>query len=680
MAHASTPSQSSLVWRRHNTLSRGESLRSSQPSEFSYTPHTLPKTTAATPGTPLKTPLEMNRTSTDTYAALAHQYQTTLFNSLSELHTKETEKGPPQQRSGARQKLSRLNTLQFHELATDVYDECKRRTDYTTGTRVPFLPVCNDFHPRRNQARQKLATLPELRFKDLCSDIYWGLEKRYPQSNNTHVSTDHPTLSPETPEKEKTSQDHLTEAYTYPRGSSRSQQETLHINRPVSSTTQANEALEQRPGQGSRQRPDSGNFQSLDSLMADLDTMVGTVRLGASFSPLPPLPSLPPLPTSQTVAHTSDPHAQSDTKNMVMRKETSTDPSEESKYNELRRSYDQLHQQYKHMEEEYTTQKETVRQVKRETHQLMDYFKNLSVQTQTLNDDKQRLEEQIRHLKEQVKTWQAKYEAIQHSVGPQVLDLTSAMAQDSPLQPNPQGAIRYEYFIEYQTAVNCLLSTARSVDPASMLLAMKTLVAACHHLSQDTEAHEHSQHFSHALQPRLSSIKANVSNALSHLLTVAKGHAVSGGLSPVSLLDAAVGQLTQAVVAMVQLVGLSDQSLSHSPSSDGLNEYLKRQTELIVHTIQTMLGALRSGQTNQVQHTVQSLGSIVSDILSTCAPLHKTAHVLASMEISKKRLLQRSADSFTSIEKVDSEAKRELAKEAYEIAKYTKELLTLVEE
>lgn len=44
-----------------------------------------------------------------------------------------------------------------------------------------FLPLREDFHPRRNQARQKLATLPSTRFKDLASDVYHELKRRYPQ-------------------------------------------------------------------------------------------------------------------------------------------------------------------------------------------------------------------------------------------------------------------------------------------------------------------------------------------------------------------------------------------------------------------------------------------------------------------------------------------------------------------
>lgn len=46
---------------------------------------------------------------------------------------------------------------------------------------MPFLPVRDDFHPKRNQARQKLATLPRNRFKDLASDVFFELKRRYPE-------------------------------------------------------------------------------------------------------------------------------------------------------------------------------------------------------------------------------------------------------------------------------------------------------------------------------------------------------------------------------------------------------------------------------------------------------------------------------------------------------------------
>ncbi|KAH9048454.1 hypothetical protein EDB84DRAFT_1457065 [Lactarius hengduanensis] len=90
-------------------------------------------------------------------------------------------KEPANSRSTARQKLTRLTRQQFQELSTDVYDELIRRRNNADTNQVPFLPVRDDFHPKRNQARQKLATLPTSRFKDLSSDVYYELVRRYPE-------------------------------------------------------------------------------------------------------------------------------------------------------------------------------------------------------------------------------------------------------------------------------------------------------------------------------------------------------------------------------------------------------------------------------------------------------------------------------------------------------------------
>ncbi len=46
---------------------------------------------------------------------------------------------------------------------------------------VPFLPHHEEFHPKRNQARQKLATLPVHRLQDLSSDVYFEMARRFPE-------------------------------------------------------------------------------------------------------------------------------------------------------------------------------------------------------------------------------------------------------------------------------------------------------------------------------------------------------------------------------------------------------------------------------------------------------------------------------------------------------------------
>lgn len=84
-----------------------------------------------------------------------------------------------------RDKLLRLTTIQLHELSVDVSDEAARRIA-TTGDEnatemPPYLPSIPTFHPRRNQAREKLATLVTRRFAALLTDVMIEIRARYPR-------------------------------------------------------------------------------------------------------------------------------------------------------------------------------------------------------------------------------------------------------------------------------------------------------------------------------------------------------------------------------------------------------------------------------------------------------------------------------------------------------------------
>ncbi|KAI9773145.1 MAG: component of the polarisome [Geoglossum simile] len=94
------------------------------------------------------------------------------------------ERGNPRP-NRARDKLLRLSAVQFQELSTDVYDELQRRQGVAeqtnTGSTPQFLEYKDTFHPKRNQARQKLSTLPGARFRDLATDVFYELERRVPK-------------------------------------------------------------------------------------------------------------------------------------------------------------------------------------------------------------------------------------------------------------------------------------------------------------------------------------------------------------------------------------------------------------------------------------------------------------------------------------------------------------------
>ena len=96
----------------------------------------------------------------------------------------------------ARDKLLRLSAVQFQELSTDVYDELLRRKRVESQRDMPkppgkrvedFLEPMPNFHPKRNQARQKLSTLPDSRFKALATDVFFELERRFPRFTGAYI-------------------------------------------------------------------------------------------------------------------------------------------------------------------------------------------------------------------------------------------------------------------------------------------------------------------------------------------------------------------------------------------------------------------------------------------------------------------------------------------------------------
>ncbi|OIW23984.1 hypothetical protein CONLIGDRAFT_120447 [Coniochaeta ligniaria NRRL 30616] len=117
--------------------------------------------------------------------AILGEHYVSLKRFLSEKSRDGRPNAPPNK---ARDKLQRLTGVQFLELSTDVYDELKRReavqrrpSNASSQGPPPYLMPENNFHPKRNQARQKLSSLGPPRFRDLATDVFCELERRYPR-------------------------------------------------------------------------------------------------------------------------------------------------------------------------------------------------------------------------------------------------------------------------------------------------------------------------------------------------------------------------------------------------------------------------------------------------------------------------------------------------------------------
>ncbi|KAI9007950.1 hypothetical protein CLU79DRAFT_777223 [Phycomyces nitens] len=747
MAYAPSQSQSSSLWDSKATLTTKTYSTSSRST--SYTSN-------------VRSTYSSTRPSTTGYEAQARIYHDELKQSIADILAKEAEQGPNQQRKNARLKLGRLNMVQFHELAMDVYDEQGRR--HQPEKSGPFLAVRDDFHPRRNQARQKLATLPTSRFKDLASDIYSELNRRYPQFQKiTSPALELQPGPPPQPSKSTNIVPVMGVISVEP--ADPSDDEASRPNTGVFINESRKESYTPNPSTAAWR--ESANFQSLDSLMADLDNMVGMSKStsGAggsmSFEQVEKIRSEYEHKLSQMTKRIQQ--LEYDATNT---KDLNTSGTSE-KYDQLDKDYKRLDQEHSRLKNEYSSQQEAVYQVKQDTQRLIIDLKTLSSKTAALDEEKIQLENQLRVAKEEAKTWQTKYEnanqEINYLKGISTTNGTykSDMIKENFLQPTREGVISQASIISYQTAINELLETARSSKPSDVLITMKTVIMISKTISENVEAFESSPQFSSSMTPRLHELKVSFSTTLTQLLASAKGHAMGMGMSPVSLLDASAGHLTAVVVDMAKLLGLSSQDngekssatkpipsssrstslqlqpqlssslASTTPSSqksfgsrptqqipqqqnssnmgpnqfqekppssprpyldpEGLNDYLKEETDHIVQAIQNLLAALRSpNQITQVQSIIYSINAIVTKIVEMSSNTFSTGPglalaaqgdlVLGEMAVSKSKLVQLSDSAFAhSPEKASAAAKRDLAKEAYEIAKYIKELISIVE-
>ncbi|KAL9544193.1 hypothetical protein MBANPS3_007742 [Mucor bainieri] len=629
------------------------------------------------------------QTSASVQESSARTYFAELGRYLYSLLAKEAAEGVPNQRSAARQKLSRLNNLQFHELATDVYDELVRRN---VDKHKSFLQLREEFHPRRNQARQKLATLPEGRFKDLASDVYHELKRRYP-----HVAMEE-ELPPIPQNKQIDTKAQLSQSTNI-----------IPVKGMIS--VESMDYSDEDEGNGRSPVSDNGNIQSLDSLMADLGNMVKTPR-----------PDMASTADIDAIRYEYEAKIGQMAKRIKMLElsldsDTSNHPGQ-SKIKQMQDEYRQLDNKYSQLSNEHREQQVAVREVKQEIKQLIEELKNLSGKNETLRIQNEKAEAEIRNLSQETKSWRRKYETVSmelrsFKVKSVALD-NQDISTDFLIKPSAKGAIGHQFIIDYQSAIEELLKTSRSSKPSDVLMSMRTIVMACKSITTEVEEYEVKVGLSPANQDALYNIKKNFSTELTNLLASAKNFAAGMGISPVSLLDAAAGNLTSTIVDLAKLLGMrpigdndnTAQSLSvsereNAPMVNGkhgdtqllsphqLSQFLKTETDHIVSSVQNLLGALRSSDGN-LYDIITSIVKIVSNIIQVSQKAFSSGEglkyrkqgstIIGDLDRCNSKIIQIRDTSFIqSPENANAIAKRNLAQESYEIAKYTKELINMLD-
>ena len=537
------------------------------------------------------------------------------------------EKGNPKPNK-ARDKLLRLSPVQFQELSTDVYDELLRRQSASAAGQqhngpgqVPaFLTPKENFHPKRNQARQKLATLPHPRFRDLATDVFYELERRFPKFAATDIyrngspapSLRGPGSRPGTPNGIRSGPGGRSRGGPEPHSGYGSRNASLgsqvfagagipegpdgSYGRPTPKTFQSNTIVPNKSTlveddddptdiDDSRSRRDTrntyssvgaperaqagelqGKINDLERVVREKDSELSKVHEDYSNkeaelrsdleSKLANALNLNNSLESEIAKVRAD-HA--DTERQLRSEIGQKAVRQDDGNNEWNSRYENLNKAHEELQVELQRQQRITDDVKIEAAGFLEEMKMLSKQSERTGEREADLVAQVHKLEDQVKEWKNRYAKTRAQLkSARVSSLGLPMQQPDMGQFGKAGGFTQEdglikdfHVTKFQVSIDELLRAARVSEPQSVLGHVKLVVVAVRELTRDIGASEASDGDQAQQRPKLLD---KVSATTNNLITASKNFALSKGLSPVSLLDAAASHLTAAVVELLRMV------------------------------------------------------------------------------------------------------------------------------
>lgn len=605
----------------------------------------------------------------------------------------------------ARDKLLRLSPVQFHELSTDVFDELQRRQASTPlpgrpaqRSVPPFLQPKREYHEKRNQARQKLSSLQTSRFRDLSTDVFQELERRFP-----HFAD--PTKRPASRAGSRGPGSHAPNGFVPPpRGQSHGHTGSFSqsgrgfgphkgstagvtsfdstdgndYGRPMPKQFQSNTItpnkstmVEDDDGGGSIYDRSSDAFaleRALTSPDSNRDTSA-TSKSGISFQRETEMQQRIDELESEVkdrddqirrLGNHSQSNEDGDWSRLKQDLQRRLDDAEQLNRS-LRDELDRLHTEQTQMERNLRSQLDSAKssggdadvwktkhdqleqqnldlrdQLEQQRHiteevrqQATEYLKEMRAMADGSGgswEREEKLHQDVHKLEEEVKEWKARYaktktqlrNARASSLGLSIARQDAGhFARDDAFR-DEQGLVKDVHITKFQISIDELLRIARSGEPTAVLEYMKPVVFAVRSITQDIDAASPTGKEDEMSKRRLK-LKAKVSATANNVITACKNFAAAGGISPVSLLDAAASHLTTAVVELVKTVKIrptppgeleddDEETLEPLQSSGYLNvaDVMRRRSaaaESVYSALSTPTGTNRHSGPGPSQHS-----------------------------------------------------------------------------
>lgn len=208
------------------------------------------------------------------------------------------------------------------------------------------------------------------------------------------------------------------------------------------------------------------------------------------------------------------------------------------------------------LKSELREQEEVTDDVRREAMAFLTQMKTLTLRADESITRESALESRITTLESELTDWKTRYAKAKttirsiraSSMGLQVPTTGGLLGGKDANMVDPNGLVKAMLLTKFQISIDELLRVARGINYTQSMDSVRNVVLATRAITEPLPSPD-----SH---PELAKLVQRVSATANNLTTAAKNHAVGGGLSPVSLLDAAASHLTAAVIELIKVAKL----------------------------------------------------------------------------------------------------------------------------
>ena len=278
----------------------------------------------------------------------------------------------------------------------------------------------------------------------------------------------------------------------------------------------------------------------------------------------------------------------------------------------LRSNHERLQQEHAALQQKLEQQRQVTEEVRHQAHSYLVEMREMAESGGGNLEREEKLQEQVHRLEEELKEWKARYTKTKtqlRNMKASSMGMSMAMARPDSSFEAHDGIVRDVNVTKFQVAIEEMLHTART-EPTKVLDSMKSLVLAIRSITNDVDRAPQLNKEDMELKKR-TKLKSRVSATANNVITASRNYAAAGGISPVSLLDAAASHLSVAIVELVRAVKIrpsqageledDDAQMVEGTGQDGyfdVGKSLRRQSQngSIYSAISTPPAQAHSGQ------------------------------------------------------------------------------------